>query len=308
VAASICAVRRRGWRSVPVAMLAGGAWAVLPDLPGLVHDAVPDTFLARTLGARSLTQWFHEHGNLFFFHRYFDANYASPWESPRWGLRGILLILVAYNVMVAALFHAYRRKTKDVQALKFHLSNRHRKLLNTAAAVAAEAPEVVDRRAPSKAPVTPVASSPSTSVSSQVSMHGSPQRAAGRGSGRRRNSGDAGKAAAAKDSRTRREYHRTPTRQPVEAITAKPGERSPTLMANTRLLDVSHQGLALTTQTPVESGSIVCLRPQRGDEIQDLDSELRAVVLEQIPMRDCFKLRCRVIAGDSPARLLRAAA
>ena len=37
IAGGVCQLRGRGWKSVPLAMLAGGLWAVAPDLPHTIH-------------------------------------------------------------------------------------------------------------------------------------------------------------------------------------------------------------------------------------------------------------------------------
>ena len=124
VAAAACAMGRRGtrrWKLVPLGMVAGGLWAVLPDMPHTIRQDLPGTILADLLGNRPLSLWLHEHGNWFFFHRWLDVRYDAPWQTLRLGLRGVVLMMLTYHVLVAALFRAYDRKTVEVTKLKKQL-------------------------------------------------------------------------------------------------------------------------------------------------------------------------------------------
>lgn len=104
-AAAVCCVRRRGWKSIPLAMLAGGVWAVVPDLPHTIRQDFPGTALASWLGSREATRVLHANGNWFFFHSYLDSlNVGADWREIRYGLRGMALILMAYNVLAFGLF------------------------------------------------------------------------------------------------------------------------------------------------------------------------------------------------------------
>lgn len=87
-----CLVVRRGWRWLPLAMTAGGFWALVPDLPRLFREDFPGLPLARTLGHHELERWLHAIGDLFFFHRALDQ---QPRELALHGLIGILLL---YNL------------------------------------------------------------------------------------------------------------------------------------------------------------------------------------------------------------------
>src|SRR5687767_1172972 len=91
IATAACLCLRRGWRSIPLVMTAGGAWALVPDLPRIWREDFPSLPFASVLGRMSLERWLHERGNVFFFHAMLDA---QPREL---ALHGLALILVFYN-------------------------------------------------------------------------------------------------------------------------------------------------------------------------------------------------------------------
>ena len=101
IAAGVCALRRRGWRYVPVAMTAGGMWAMMPDLPRLFREDFPSLPFAATLGTRALEKWLHGIGDVFFFHNRLDA------QPHQHALAGLFVIILLYN---AGLWTRRRRR------------------------------------------------------------------------------------------------------------------------------------------------------------------------------------------------------
>jgi hypothetical protein len=87
----------RGWRWVPLAMTAGGLWAIVPDLPRFFREDFPGLPFAAMLGSKPLEVWLHEWGDLFFFHRALDT------QPNEYALHGLLLILLLYNAAVVLL-------------------------------------------------------------------------------------------------------------------------------------------------------------------------------------------------------------
>ncbi|QDU71793.1 hypothetical protein Pan265_16460 [Mucisphaera calidilacus] len=89
---AVAAVVRRGTRWVPLAMTAGGFWALVPDLPRLWREDFPGLPLASVLGDKELERSLHGVGDLFFLHARLDA---QPRE---YALHGLILILFLYNL------------------------------------------------------------------------------------------------------------------------------------------------------------------------------------------------------------------
>lgn len=96
-AAALSAMFGRGWRWTPLAMTAGGFWALVPDLPRIFREDFPSLPLAAALGNKTLEEGLHGWGDLFFFHHALDA---QPHE---YALHGLLLILLLYNAAVVLL-------------------------------------------------------------------------------------------------------------------------------------------------------------------------------------------------------------
>ena len=82
----------------------GGLWAVVPDLPHVFREDFPGLAFSGWLGAKSLENWLHQHGNLFFFHSRLDA------AEHEWALHGLALILLFYNLAIALLMVLERRQ------------------------------------------------------------------------------------------------------------------------------------------------------------------------------------------------------
>lgn len=92
----------RGW--LPLAMTAGGVWALVPDLPRIWREDFPSLPLASVLGSKGLERWLHGIGDLFFFHARLDA---QPREL---ALHGLVLILLLYNAAAVLNLVLDRRK------------------------------------------------------------------------------------------------------------------------------------------------------------------------------------------------------
>ena len=250
-AAGVCAVRRRGWKSVPVAMLAGGMWAIIPDLPRVIREDLPNTYLASTLGSRALGHWLNSHGNWFVFHGWFDRHYAQPWPDARWGLRGIAMIVVFYNVMAFTLFRANDRLAAIIARLKAQVAN-VRQMQMPDVSDAAVASDENDRQV------------------------------------------------------TRRRHVRVSSRDLISAIVQHPVNHALESLASPALIDISSQGLAISTTSTVESGSLVYVRPS-GNEATE-DQQVTAVVLERMGHEEGYKLRCRALGHKRPTHLFKQAA
>ncbi len=144
IAGGICQLRGRGWKSVPVAMLAGGLWAVAPDLPHTIRQDLPDTVFASWFGAKAATMWLHEQGNWFFFHKWLDQRYGGDWTLPRLGLWGMASLIVVYNTMVYALFRANDIKAHSLARLEYRLYARTKAHREVSGALAAAQPSATD--------------------------------------------------------------------------------------------------------------------------------------------------------------------
>lgn len=106
IGAGVCLLRRGGWRWLPLAMTAGGAWAITPDLPRVFREDFPSLPFAATLGSKDLEHWLHSIGDVFFFHARLDA---QPHE---FALHGLAAILVLYNLSIALLMWMERRQRR----------------------------------------------------------------------------------------------------------------------------------------------------------------------------------------------------
>ena len=87
-----------------------------------IRQDLAGTLFADLLGRSRFTHWLHEHGNWFFFHQWLDIRYESPWQYQRFGLRGIAVMVLAYNLLVGTLFYAYDRQSAQVAKLKKQLA------------------------------------------------------------------------------------------------------------------------------------------------------------------------------------------
>ncbi len=260
IAAGICAVRKRGWKSVPIAMLAGGVWAVIPDLPRIVRDDLSIGLLTATIGSPGVIDWFHQHGNWFFLHRWVDVQAAQPWPEARWGLRGLAVILICYNLLAVGLYLANDRLTAVVRKLRVQL----------------------DLLGPS------VAASSSAADAAIEADAAPPLRLA-----------DA-------DQPSRRRYPRLPSGDDIAAVMQDPSNQHLASLANAKLIDVSAEGVAISTTTPVESGATIYIRHKHRPA--DGDRQLQAVVLERMPYNDRHKIRCRALRGPQPTQMFKQAA
>jgi hypothetical protein len=109
ITTAACAITRRGWRSTPLAMTAGGFWAMAPDMPRLFREDFPSLPFASTLGSKQLEHSLHDWGDLFFFHHRLDA---QPHE---FALHGLLFIILFYNLAIGQLLwlqHRERRRSR----------------------------------------------------------------------------------------------------------------------------------------------------------------------------------------------------
>lgn len=120
VASAVCAVRGRGWKAVPVVMVASGMWAVIPDMPHTVRQDLAGTAFAQMFGSKALGQWLHAHGNWFWFHHWLDVHYGQPWPWPRLGLWGMAGLIIFYNAFIYVLFHAHKRHASEAAHWRAH--------------------------------------------------------------------------------------------------------------------------------------------------------------------------------------------
>ncbi|MEM9415412.1 MAG: hypothetical protein AAGA29_08055 [Planctomycetota bacterium] len=90
------AALRRKPTALPIAMTAGGIWAMVPDLPRLFTEDFPNAPLASVLGAKPLRVWLETHGDWFALHRTLDAQPAE------FALHGMFLMIALYNAALLA--------------------------------------------------------------------------------------------------------------------------------------------------------------------------------------------------------------
>jgi len=109
VAGVACFAMRRGWRWLPLAMTAGGVWAILPDVPRVFREDFPSLPFAATLGDKALEHNLHRIGDVFFFHRTLDA---QPYEH---ALAGMAFMLVFYNLAILLLMYMEHRTRRALQ-------------------------------------------------------------------------------------------------------------------------------------------------------------------------------------------------
>lgn len=100
-----CLVLRRGWRFIPVGMTLGGLWGILPDLPRLFREDFPSLPFASMLGRKSLEDWLHSFGDVFFFHLRLDR---QPNEYALGGLFAIIGMYLGCCLMLMWLEHRQR--------------------------------------------------------------------------------------------------------------------------------------------------------------------------------------------------------
>ena len=115
-----CMVIRRGWRWLPAAMTVGGLWALVPDMPRIFREDFYYGPISSILGTHALEKSLHRWGDLFFFHRVFDA------QPKEFALLGLLLILVFYNaavVLLMAMEHKQRRRIGNRTGQTRHHAN-----------------------------------------------------------------------------------------------------------------------------------------------------------------------------------------
>lgn len=113
------AVLRRGSRWIPLAMTAGGFWAITPDLPRLWREDFPSLPLAATLGDKELENYLHSIGDLFFLHARLDA------QPKEYALHGLILILFLYNA--ALLWQLMNPPRSVLEARLLKQMQRHRR-------------------------------------------------------------------------------------------------------------------------------------------------------------------------------------
>ena len=99
-----CMVLRRGWRWLPAAMTVGGLWALVPDMPRIFREDFYYEPISSILGTSELERSLHRWGDLFFFHRAFDA------QPKEFALLGVLLILLFYNASIMFLMVLERKQ------------------------------------------------------------------------------------------------------------------------------------------------------------------------------------------------------
>ena len=95
---------RRGLRFVPLAMTAGGLWAMAPDMTRLFTEDFPNAPFASILGSQGLKAWLESHANWFAFHGLLDD---QPKEL---ALHGMFGIVVMYNLAILMLMLTRRRR------------------------------------------------------------------------------------------------------------------------------------------------------------------------------------------------------
>jgi hypothetical protein len=81
-------------------MTFGGVWALLPDVPSMLHNA---TGFSSGIASAQFGDQLHSFGNLFFFHSLLDASAHEH------ALMGAVLILLLYHVAIALLMMLERR-------------------------------------------------------------------------------------------------------------------------------------------------------------------------------------------------------
>ncbi len=96
-AVGLCMLLRRGYRWIPAAMTGGGLWALIPDLPGVFREDIPEAPLAWLIGHPAIDGLLNDWGNLFFFHRTLDA------QGDAHALLGLTIIILLYNAAIAGL-------------------------------------------------------------------------------------------------------------------------------------------------------------------------------------------------------------
>ncbi len=105
IGGAVSLIWRRGYRFLPLAMTAGGLWAMIPDLPRLFREDFPTMPLAKTLGSSHLERQLHAMGDLFFFHARLDS---QPHE---YALLGLFTTIVLYNIsIILMLILEYRQR------------------------------------------------------------------------------------------------------------------------------------------------------------------------------------------------------
>ena len=101
---AVTLLSQRGFRWIPLAMTAGGFWAMGPDLPRLFREDFPSLPLASVLGDKELERWLHQYGDVFFFHSQLDA------QPNEYALHGLVLILLLYNLAIVGLMLTGKRR------------------------------------------------------------------------------------------------------------------------------------------------------------------------------------------------------
>ena len=108
LAGTACLVFRRGWRFLPLAMTAGGIFAVLPDMPRFFREDFPSLPFAGVLGLKSFERFLHRYGDLFCFHAQLDA------QPKEYALAGLGIILILYNMALGLLMFLEHRQRNSV--------------------------------------------------------------------------------------------------------------------------------------------------------------------------------------------------
>lgn len=98
-----CLILRRGWRHIPIGMTLGGFWGIVPDLPRLWREDFTSLPFAATIGSKDFELWLHSIGDLFFFHRAFDA------QPKEFALLGLAMVIGLYNLCILGLL--WRKRT-----------------------------------------------------------------------------------------------------------------------------------------------------------------------------------------------------
>ena len=112
--AGVCLLARRGWRWLPLAMTAGGIWAMGPDLPRMFREDFPNAPLARWLGHRDLQAFLNRHADWFFAHGQLDS------QPKEFALHGLFLIIALYTLCILGLMwqsHRQGRKQRKFERL-----------------------------------------------------------------------------------------------------------------------------------------------------------------------------------------------
>lgn len=112
---------RRGWRFLPLAMTAGGIWALLPDIPRFFREDFPNLPFAQTLGLKSFERFCHRWGDLFFFHARLDS------QPKEYALAGLGVIVLLYNMAICLLLFLEYRQRNSIgnRAFKAHQHHMH---------------------------------------------------------------------------------------------------------------------------------------------------------------------------------------